>query len=278
MNQPLVSVIIPCYNTAAYLTETLESLFAQSFDHFEAIAIDDGSSDDTLEILQRFAAIDKRLTVLSQANTYCVIARTNAIARAKGKYLVCLDSDDKLAVDYLKKCVAIAESDEQLSVVYSKAMLFDRENKAWPLPEFHTKDFLLSNCIFITALIRKSHYDAVGGFDTGLTMFEDWDLFISLVENHGKIHRINEPLFFYRQRQTCSSVTNQASKQKWSDNLFKIYQKHYAFYCSNGLYFHDLMAARLKREQYYQKPWRKWFYKHFKPQKYKILCDKSHCG
>ena len=44
------------------------------------------------------------------------------------------------------------------------------------------------------------------------------------------------------------------------------------------LYFHDLMAARLKREQYYQKPWRKWFYKYFKPQKYKILCDKSHCG
>mgnify|MGYP003476177576 FL=1 len=98
MNQPLVSVIIPCHNTAAYLTETLESLFAQSFDHFEAIAIDDGSSDDTLEILQQFAAIDKRLTVLSQANTYCVIARTNAIARAKGKYLVCLDSDDKLAL------------------------------------------------------------------------------------------------------------------------------------------------------------------------------------
>lgn len=229
-----------------------------------------------MEVLKSYAHKYPNLQVLSQSNTYCVIARQNAIACAKGKYLVCLDSDDKLAPEYLEKCVTVAEADKKLSVVYSDAMLFDGKNKAWDLPEFQVERFLLSNCIYVTALIRKADFDAVGGFDVGLNMFEDWELFISLIKNGGQVHRIHEPLFYYRQRKNASSVTNQASKTKQSDNLFKIYSKHYQFYCDNGIYFQEFFAAHIKRQEYYEKPWRKLAYKWFKPRKYQKIYLKQY--
>lgn len=209
--------------------------------------------------------------MLTQENTYYIIARKNAIAHAKGKYLVCLDSDDKLAPEYLEKCVTVAESNPELAIVYSDAVIFDRENKPWDLPDFKIRSFLLSNCIYVTALIRKSNFDAVGGFDIRLTMFEYWEFFISLIQQGVGVHRIREPLFFYRHRANLSSVSSQANKEKRSENLFKIYSKHRLFYEKNGIYFQDLFSAKFKEEQHYQKWWRRYFYKYCKPKRYQQI-------
>ncbi len=270
-DQPTVSIIIPCYNTASYLAETIESLLIQTLQDFEVIAVDDGSTDNTLAVLNSYAQRDKRIKVIAQKNTYYVIARQNAIAEATGKYLVCLDSDDKLASEYLEKCVAVAEADPSVSIVYSNAAMFGKVTKKWDLPEFKLRKFLLSNCIYVTALIRRTDFDEVGGFDVSLNMFEDWELFIALVKRGGGVRRIQETLFFYRQREDSSSVTNRATVQKQSDNLFKIFSKHYQFYCDNGIYFQDLFAGYVKRQEYYAKPWRKLAYKWFKPKKYKQM-------
>ncbi|MFV2029941.1 MULTISPECIES: glycosyltransferase family 2 protein [Neisseria] len=270
---PLVSVIIPCFNVEQYLPETLESLFAQTYKNFEVIAIDDGSTDGTLRLLEHYAENNANLKVLSQENAYCAVARQNAIAYAKGKYLVCLDSDDKLDPSYIEKCVAVAESNNDVAIVYSNAVLFDNENKPWYLPEFDTVGFLLKNCIYVTALIRKSVFDKVGGFDTSLTMYEDWDLFISIIKNNGKVFKINEYLFFYRKRKNKTSVSNSISKENESNNLLKIYNKHYEFYIKNGIYFQELMWSgfekREKLKKYYNRFYRKIFYKWFRPKKYR---------
>ena len=269
---PLISVIIPCHNSAKYIQETLDSLLAQTWTNFEVIMIDDASTDNTVEILKQYQQNDARLHLIEQKiNTYCVKARQNAITHAKGEYLVCLDSDDKLAPTYLEKCVLAAEQDKSLSIVYTDGVLFGRVNKPWILPEFNPRDFLLHCSIYITALIRKSDFDAVGGFDTSLTLCEDWELFISLIERGAKVHRIREPLFFYRRRENHSSATDAASQARQSDNVLKIYTKHYDFYKSHSIYFHDLIAARNKENKYYEKPHRKWFYKLFKPKQYKII-------
>lgn len=271
---PLVSVIIPCFNTAKYLPATLDSLFAQTLQDFEVIAVNDGSTDNTLDILNRYKEKHSNLTVISQKNSYCIIARMNAIRHATGKYLVCLDSDDKLHPDYLKKCVSIAEQDELISIVYSDVQLFGRKNQLWQ-PQFKMKDFLLDNGIFITALIRKSHFDKVGGFDINLGMYEDWDLFISIIKDGGIPYKIPEALFFYRQREDSSSVCNTATKQKKSDNLLKLYNKHYDLYCKNGLFFHDMIGIyqkyRKENISYYNMPLRRLFYKIFKPKKYQEI-------
>ena len=72
---PLVSVIIPCFNTAKYLPETLDSLFAQTLQDFEVIAVDDGSTDNRLDVLNRYQEKHANSTVISQKNSYCIIAR-----------------------------------------------------------------------------------------------------------------------------------------------------------------------------------------------------------
>ena len=279
MSEPLVSVIIPCYNTAHYLPETLNSLKSQTFQDFEVIAIDDGSTDNTLEVLHQHAKHMPQLKIIGQKNTYYIQARINAIKHAKGKYLVCLDSDDVLAPDYLRVCVEAAEADSELSIVYTEAQFFDGKSGKWNLPEVHLPSFLLQNCIYVTALVRKSAYDAAGGFNPEMTALEDWDLFVGIVANGGKVKRIGRTLFHYRQRADQSSVLNQASQEKISDNMFRIYNRHYDFYKQNNLYIQTLMnglAEKLRkdeidlnnRKKQYRSRLKRYFYKLTNPKKY----------
>ena len=175
----------------------------------------------------------------------------NAIARAEGKYLVCLDSDDKIAPDYIRECVSIAEQNLHTDIVYSDAEFFGTRYGTWPLAEFSLPEFLMENSIYITALIRKSAYDKAGGFDPNLTFFEDWDLFISMIKNGSGVHKIGKTMFFYRKRENETSVNNLSSGETVSDNAFKIYQKHYGFYKANGLSYLRLLytAADAHKKQ-----------------------------
>ncbi|MDY5848344.1 glycosyltransferase family A protein [Actinobacillus porcinus] len=269
-NKPLISIIIPCYNAAKYLQETFDSLATQTCQNFEIIAVDDGSTDNTLEILQNIQTKQPKLRIIQQVNQYYIAARINAVKQAQGKYLVFLDADDKLGKDYLKLCSEALENDDSLSIVYTKARFFDARTDSWDLPEFRKKDFLLQNCIYVTAMIRKSEYDAVGGFDVRLKMLEDWELFISLIKRGGKVHRINDIQFYYRKRHNQTSITDQADHHLDSDCHFLLYQKHYDFYKENGIFLQHLFRAKLSDEKRYRKNFlKKYFYKMFNQKKYK---------
>lgn len=276
-NPPLVSIIIPCYNTAAYIHETLESVANQTYQHYEIIAIDDGSSDNTLSILREYAKSEPRLTVIAQNNTYVVKARMNAIQHAQGQYLVCLDSDDKLDQTYIEKTVNIAENDPDIAVVYSNLYLFGKKEEIGRLKQVTTEQLLLNHGMYVSALIRKSTFDDVGGFDISLTHYEDWELFISIAKKGKKIKFIDEPLFYYRQRKDESSICNTASEAKQSDNFMKIYTKHYEFYKQNGIYAHRMIESLDKHReykiQYYNQPLRKWFYRTFKKKRWTKICQ-----
>ncbi|MRN38367.1 glycosyltransferase family 2 protein [Neisseria sp. N95_16] len=275
--QPLVSIIIPCYNTAAYVRETLESVYNQTYQNFEIIAIDDGSTDNTLEILHECAVTEPRLKVMSQENTYVVKARMNAIQQATGNYLVCLDSDDKLDETYLEKTINIAEKSPDIAVVYSNLYLFGKKNKIGQLKQITTEQLLLNHGMYISALIKKSAFDAVNGFDISLTHYEDWELFISIAKSGGEIKFIDEPLFYYRQREDESSICNTASEAKQSENFIKIYTKHHDFYQQNGIYAHRMIEAldkyKIQKIKYYNQPIRKWFYQVFKHSRWKKICQ-----
>lgn len=275
--QPLVSIIIPCYNTAAYVRETLESVYNQTYQNFEIIAIDDGSTDNTLKILHECAIAEPRLKVIAQDNSYVVKARMNAIQYATGKYLVCLDSDDKLDKTYLAKTINIAEESSDIAVVYSNLYLFGKKNKIGQLKQITTEQLLLNHGMYVSALIKKSAFDAVNGFDVSLTHYEDWELFISIAKNGGKIKFINEPLFYYRQREDGSSACNTATEAKQSENFIKIYTKHYDFYQQNGIYAHRMIEAldkyKTQKIKYYSQPIRKWFYQIFKHRHWKKICQ-----
>lgn len=279
-----VSVITPCYNSADYVIETLESLSTQTFPNFEIIAIDDGSTDNTLQILQEYAKKEPRLHVISQENTYVIQARMNAVQQATGKYLIFLDSDDKLAPTYIEKCVTAAENGAD--IVYSNLQCFEASNEIADLT-FNLLRLLTINTIYIGALIRKEKFDAVGGFDTSMRDFEDWELWIRLIKNGATVHHIPEPLFFYRKRHAQTSITDTADKQKINAAVLQIYTKHQDFYlqndvCIRNMFMNHFLNVQQKqkdcqrKQQHYRQPLRKWFYQTFKPKKWAQLCEEWH--
>ncbi|MGL4973269.1 MAG: glycosyltransferase family 2 protein, partial [Culicoidibacterales bacterium] len=94
MNQPLVSVIVPVYNVAQYLPKCLDSIVNQTYKNLEIILVNDGSTDDSLEIIYDYAKKDPRIIVIDQENQGQSVARNKALVKAKGRYTIFLDSDD----------------------------------------------------------------------------------------------------------------------------------------------------------------------------------------
>lgn len=105
----LVSVIIPIYNVEKYLPECLDSLLAQTYPHWQAICVNDGSKDNSLQILQQYAAKDKRFSIINQENQGLSMARNNGLKQAKGEYVYFLDSDDCLHPQCLEAAYSCAE-------------------------------------------------------------------------------------------------------------------------------------------------------------------------
>ena len=106
---PLVSVVIPVYNIAPHLCRCLDSVLGQSLSELEIICVDDGSTDESPAILEKYAAEDPRMTVLTQANGGPGAARNTGAERASGRYVIFLDSDDWFELDFLERMVARAE-------------------------------------------------------------------------------------------------------------------------------------------------------------------------
>src|SRR4051812_13487686 len=101
----LISVIVPCYNSARFLKETLNSLLAQTYQNWECIVVDNGSTDDTKKIAGEFEKKDPRFTCMVQPTRGVSAARNFGIAHSKGKYILPLDSDDLIAPAYIEKAV-----------------------------------------------------------------------------------------------------------------------------------------------------------------------------
>lgn len=111
-DSPRVSVIVPVYNTAAYLRECLDSLTGQTLRDIEIVCVDDGSTDESPAILEEYAARDSRVRVLRQENQGAGAARNNGLACARGTYVMFCDSDDFMAADALELMAAQCEQDE----------------------------------------------------------------------------------------------------------------------------------------------------------------------
>ena len=105
MNNPLVSVIVPCYKQAHFLPETLNAVLNQTYDNWECIIVDDGSPDNTIEVANSFILRDKRFKLVSQENQGLAMARNNGIAASRGYFILPLDSDDMIDSTYLEKAV-----------------------------------------------------------------------------------------------------------------------------------------------------------------------------
>ncbi|AZA75738.1 glycosyltransferase [Chryseobacterium indoltheticum] len=271
-----ISIIIPYYKGENYIHETLKSVYDQTYQDFEVIIVNDGSERSALDLIEKNSDF-KNLKIIHQENQGQSSARNNGVKSATGKYILFLDCDDLIDKKFLDKTHQILSKNNEIRICYTKGKFFEKTDTEWVLQPFNTFDFLIENCIPITALIYKEDFEKVGGFDTQLNYYEDWDFWISLVEIGAKVHKIDEFLFFYRIRNTTDSLTNTSidNSSRLSDNFFEIYKKHYTFYKQNGLDFHSIMSLirenKKYKSKYYDEWYRKLIYKFFKPKKYQKI-------
>jgi glycosyltransferase involved in cell wall biosynthesis len=209
---PIISIIVPVYNGEKYLYETLSSIKALKFPSYEIIIIDDGSTDTTRQIANEFVLNNNNSILIVQPNQGVSIARNAGIAKAKGKYILPFDSDDIICENYIDEAVKVLDNDDQVKVVASKAELFGDETGSWELPDFSLLRLAHRNMIPICSVFRKSDWERVGGYCTELPGREDWEFWISLLKNGGKVVKL--PIVGFKYRMHKSSKRNRTRKFK----------------------------------------------------------------
>lgn len=226
---PLVSIIVPCYNHEKYVQETIDSILNQTYENIELIVIDDGSKDNSVNIIQELA--DKyKFTFIYRKNKGLSATLNEGIKLSKGKYLCACASDDKLFTDKIMKQVFFMEDNPDYGMCYGKIISFDSYGykKKQIIPNAKTgwifNDLLMQNFIpAVTQFIKKEVFDTTGHFDENL-LIEDWDMWLRIAEKY-KIGYIDEYLACYREHELNISKQTfkmyQAQKyiiEKWSKN------------------------------------------------------------
>jgi GT2 family glycosyltransferase len=214
-----VSVIIPVYNGADFVSVALDSALAQTYRNLEVIAVDDGSTDDTWEILNRYRAKDTRVRVLSQRNRGVARARNYAIAEARGKFIAPLDADDLWEPTKIERQVGrMLEAGTRTGFVYSWWVWIDREGTVldrsphWTVAGEVFELLLQMNFTGNASvpLFRKDCIEEAGGYNEGLAAkqaggCEDWELALRVAERH-EVAVVPEILVGYRRSKGSMST------------------------------------------------------------------------
>jgi len=196
---PLVSIIVPCYNQAQYLDESLQSVLDQTYQNWECIIVNDGSPDNTEPIAIEWTLKDQRFRYYKKATEGVSSARNFGIANSKGEFILPLDADDKLGNDYVMFAVEVFQKDSSLKVVYCKAEKFGDEKGSWDLEPFSLYNLSIKNMIFCSGLYRKYDWEQVGGYDENMIHgVEDWEFWIAMLKNRGNVKCLDKTVFFYR--------------------------------------------------------------------------------
>lgn len=270
LGTPLVSIIIPAYNVENTVIETLESVVAQTYDNIEVILIDDGSTDNTSEVIKGFISENVDIQLYSQKNMGLPATRNAGFVRSTGDFVVFLDGDDKIDSLYIEACYGEFLRDPTLDLVYTDTQFFEAKTGAFELPDYSYCQILKGNCIPATAMIRSNSFRDVGMYDTTLRITEDWELWIRYLYKYPNVYKIKKPLFFYRRRFSKDSMTdlNAADHYKTSENArLYIYNKHYAVYCDYGYGIEKVFEESKYKKKYYNVWYRKFFYTFFKKRK-----------
>lgn len=258
----LVSIILPSYNNADTIIETLQSIEKQTYRNMEVIIVDDGSQDNLKLILEEYQSNSSlNITYHYQENAGPSVARNQGVTIANGKFLLFVDADDRIHESYVAKGVQILEENQDINIVYADAEFFGATTGKWELAEFNLVSFLKYNCIPIFAMLRRDVFLSVGKFDTNLNFTEDWELWIRIIKTYGGVHKIPETLYYYRKRHNKTSLSDNMTVNNNSDlSRLYIYNKHYDFYTANQLDLTSLINTTYQL-QHLQKKYNNIWYK-----------------
>lgn len=203
MNSPKVSVIIPTYNSAHFIIEAVDSVLAQTFTDFEVLVVDDGSKDNTKEVLTE--KYGDSIQYFYKENGGVSKARNFGIENANGKYVAFLDSDDAWIPEKLEKQITALEKNSENKACYSSFYLCDENLNPTGINPSDRKADALTDLLLIgnvvatpsTVIAEKELFQQVGGFDDQLSQCADWEMWIRLATKTEFIY-IDEPLLKYR--------------------------------------------------------------------------------
>lgn len=200
--QPIVTTVVPYYNRANYLKETLQTLQRQTFSDWEAILWNDGSTDNSEEIAREIAEMDSRFRLFGGERIGHAKSLVLASAEAQGRYIGVLDSDDLLEPTALEETTAILESRSEIGMVYTDHVVIDGYGQRRGLGRrcqipFSKGRMLLDFMTFHFRLIRMKVFVKVGGFDETYPLAMDYDLCLRLAEVT-EIEHLSTPLYLYR--------------------------------------------------------------------------------
>ncbi len=218
---PLVSIVTPVYNAAAFLEETLQSILASSYPNIEVVLMDDGSLDQSVLIAQKWAERDTRVKTFTQRNAGPAAARNNAIKHATGKYILPIDADDLLHPNYIEQAVEVLENNSNVKVVGCNVEMFGERTGMCKYPPYSLSLLARKNMIPISAMYRKSDWERVGGYCEEIIAREDWEFWISILKNGGEYVILPLVGFKYRIRANSKRLSDRKLKRHVVNTLNK---------------------------------------------------------
>jgi glycosyltransferase involved in cell wall biosynthesis len=224
MSEPLVSIVVLCHNYAHFLPEAMESAFAQDYADVEVIVIDDGSTDDSLEVASRDA---ERAKVLTQPNQGLARTCNRGAQEAAGEYFLFLSADDRLEPTYVSELYAALQRTPDASFAYCSARLFGAESGVMPSRPYSAFSLIRGrNYINGSALTRRSDYLDAGGYPEDLPegAFDDWDFWLTMVERGHRGTYVPKPLLLWRRHEGGSK--NPASRGEETTETVRIRARH----------------------------------------------------
>lgn len=212
---PAVSVLMPVYNTEAYLAPAIDSILNQTFGDFEFIILDDGSTDRSPEIVREFAARDSRIRFVPAAHQGYVALLRQGLALCRGEFIARMDSDDISMPQRFERQIEFLRAHLDVVVVGSRIVLIDPYGSRFEKPQHYLEHDqieaeLLAGVgwaiVHPAAMMRRDAVNKLGGYRQDLCVSEDLDLFLRLAEI-GKLANLPEVLLQYRQHLTSVNFT-----------------------------------------------------------------------
>lgn len=224
VNKPVISIIIPVYNSSQFILNTLISLEAQSYNNYEIVLINDGSSDNSLDILKNYKSNKSNIILYSQKNSGVSVARNKGIELANGDFVAFLDSDDTYAPTFLEKMLA-KQKEKNANVVYCGFNYVRRSGKSSAIYNSFIEGYILSSYLqrngyfhFSGMLIRKRILiENFIYFEIGRNVSEDLLFTVKLLNNFD-CYCVKEYLFNYQQR-SGSIMSSMWSEDKWLSDI-----------------------------------------------------------
>ena len=224
MTQPTITVVVLCHNYGRFLPQAVESALAQDYGEVEVLVVDDGSTDDSLEVARRY---EDRVRVLTQANQGLARTCNRGAREATGELFLFLSADDYLEPSYVSELAAALARQPEAAFAYCAARLFGAEEGVMPSRPFSAFSLIRGrNYINGSALTRRAAYLEAGGYpeDLGEGAFDDWDFWLTMVEHGYRGTYVPKPLLHWRRHEGGSK--NPASRGTTEVETERVRQRH----------------------------------------------------